>query len=455
MVQIPQIVRERLKAAQTPSPHLDADVLAAFSERSLGKSERDAVMAHLARCAECRDVVALALPPSETEVQPAFPAFSRGWFTWPAFRWGMVAAAAVVAAVALSLRHSGQKEIVAVAPAPTDKLAYKAAADKVVPAAPAAQMQREAKRAEAPKFDFRKQIVAKAKPAPESFLAVPPGEPRDAETRTAGRAGGIAGGTVAFDSAQAKTVNGLETSSSAQPVELSNRAPVSLDKPAAPSLPASSETVTVESEAPVIATNQLQDMPLQGRVDQQDRKQLAMENTDVTRAKAAPEAAGGGAAISAARMRRQSGLHWMISSTGVLQHSPDGGRTWNDVNVLAPSAYTATMAEIGGLSKLEKASAAKSAKKDRKELPPSSPNLVFRSVVAVDSNVWAGANDGMLFHSIDAGVHWTRVVPLDSGVALTGDVVSIEFADLQNGRIATSSLETWVTADGGQSWQKR
>ena len=38
---------------------------------------------------------------------------------------------------------------------------------------------------------------------------------------------------------------------------------------------------------------------------------------------------------------------------------------------------------------------------------------------------------------------------------LSGDILSLEFADAQNGRISTSTGEVWTTADNGQSWKKQ
>src|SRR5215831_3033075 len=97
MEKVPQIVSERLRTASSEVGHPDADVLAAFSEHSLRKSERDAVVEHLARCGECRDIVALALPASEGLQQTVRPANSE-WLTWPVLRWGFVAAGVVAIA---------------------------------------------------------------------------------------------------------------------------------------------------------------------------------------------------------------------------------------------------------------------------------------------------------------------------------------------------------------------
>lgn len=75
--------------------HPDADQLSAFIEQALPAHERDGVLAHLAVCAECRNVVALALP----EVPAAVPVLKRpralftGWMV-------LLPAAAAMAALA-------------------------------------------------------------------------------------------------------------------------------------------------------------------------------------------------------------------------------------------------------------------------------------------------------------------------------------------------------------------
>src|SRR5271169_6443840 len=96
MQNVPKIVRERLKAATPAVNHPDADVLTAFAERSLPELERTVVLEHLARCGDCRDVVALALPATEP-VQAAVSPF-RGWVTWPVLRWVFVTAGVVAIA---------------------------------------------------------------------------------------------------------------------------------------------------------------------------------------------------------------------------------------------------------------------------------------------------------------------------------------------------------------------
>jgi photosystem II stability/assembly factor-like uncharacterized protein len=99
----------------------------------------------------------------------------------------------------------------------------------------------------------------------------------------------------------------------------------------------------------------------------------------------------------------------------------------------------------------EKTSRAKS-KEARLKRDTSAPT--FRVVAASGTDVWAGGSGGALYHSPDAGNHWTRVTPTSSGAALAGDIVSLEFPDKQHGKVSTSTGEIWTTSDAGQTWKK-
>ena len=105
MTDVPNLVRARL-AGEAPMEHPDANVLAAFSEQSLPLSEREPVLAHLARCADCREVVALALPVVETQAAPA-RVFGTAW-RMPALRWAAVVTCFLVVGAAV-LREGGRE----------------------------------------------------------------------------------------------------------------------------------------------------------------------------------------------------------------------------------------------------------------------------------------------------------------------------------------------------------
>ncbi len=69
-------LRRELAAIPRVGEHPDADVLNAFAEGALLERERNAVMAHLAGCAECREVLSLIAeeaPQTDAEVKQ-FPA---------------------------------------------------------------------------------------------------------------------------------------------------------------------------------------------------------------------------------------------------------------------------------------------------------------------------------------------------------------------------------------------
>jgi len=149
---------------------------------------------------------------------------------------------------------------------------------------------------------------------------------------------------------------------------------------------------------------------------------------------------------------------WTISAGGGLMRSVDQGHSWQDVSVVA-GAIGAPVSAGASLESATKASHARVAQKDKADQSvhgsPTSAPLVFRAVAANGADVWAGGSTGQLYHSVDYGAHWARVVPFASGIVLTGDIVSLEFTDAQHGRVMTSMAQVWTTADGGTTWQKQ
>jgi photosystem II stability/assembly factor-like uncharacterized protein len=140
--------------------------------------------------------------------------------------------------------------------------------------------------------------------------------------------------------------------------------------------------------------------------------------------------------------------------------SVDQGHSWQDVSVVA-GAIGVPVSAGASLESATKASHARVAQKEKADqsirgaAAPASTPLVFRAVAANGADVWAGGSTGLLYHSVDYGAHWARVVPFASGIMLTGDIVSLEFTDAQHGRVMTSMAQVWTTADGGNTWQKQ
>jgi hypothetical protein len=108
---------------------------------------------------------------------------------------------------------------------------------------------------------------------------------------------------------------------------------------------------------------------------------------------------------------------WTLSSDGTLQRSLDSGRTWQTIPVSSPT--------------------------------------IFRALAANGLDIWVGGAGGALFHSSDAGQHWIQVRPVVNGETLTDDIIGVEFTDTLHGKLTTSSEETWITADAGQTWRKQ
>ncbi len=465
---IPKIVRERLKATTPAVNHPDADVLTAFAEQALPAAERNAVLDHLSRCGDCRDVVALALPATEaTEIAPS-PA-SSGWltspgFTWPTLRWGFVAVGVVaIASIGiLQYRRRVAPETMASKQAPHYAPDYEVAANEARTQPPAAT----ATPAPAEKRDEARAIphtsldsgsaggtsLALTESKPRAPAGVPPRV--HVPQTTNGISGSVLGGPVLHGSVAANAWQqqgqsqgqqdlGLAAPSAAkkeQTAELSKTVPV----------PTVSETVEVQGQSAAVAIDQSEEAKLS---DQGVAKAKPAATTQANAPAPAPKLA----SPPAAQFDRMQAFavplpRWTISATGTLQRSFDQGNTWQGVDVSSVSALSSNLVSRDLDAKTSRLKAKDA---DKETLKQETTTPTFRAVTATGPDVWAGGSDGVLYHSLDAGTHWTRVVPSAAGVLLSGDIVSLEFSDARHGKITTSASEVWTTSDDGQTWQKQ
>ena len=446
MQNVPQIVRERLKANPPAVDHPDADALTAFTERSLPDRERAAVLEHLARCGECRDIVALALPEPDAAHAVTIPARS-GWLTWPALRWGLAAAGIVVIASFGVLEYQHSKPAMTVAKNSRQENITAKVQSTLPNTAPTSEPQKGqdvAQPSAAP--------VAAAAPAklPEAKLLSHAAPPMAPEPQRRGAIGGAIGGPIPYgphmpmQQQQQTSTNRLQAVLPAAPMAKQQSAGASANL----RLPSASETVGVQGAASQIETTQAevaqaQNQPALGQLFDKD---ASAPVDKVGKAKPALNSTGRDMIQLVALTPR-----WVINSTGGLQRSFDQGTTWQDVDVTAGAPLSA------GEKSLTTANAARAkgyyADKKTLKAPASAP--VFRAVAVTGTDVWAGGSQGVLYHSVDSGNQWSQVVPSSAGITLTDDIVGLVFSNADHGRITTSTGEIWTTSDQGQTWQKQ
>ena len=459
MSNVPKIVLKRLQSPP-PASHPDADCLTAFVERLLPEPERVVVLDHLALCGECREVVAFALPATEAVRRTSTSSPIRGWLTLPVLRWG-VAAAGILAVTSVGIlqfrqhqqdqakgqgKDDKEKPVVSALVSRNQMSGYemqRSAPSSPTPALPADRpIARQIGRGKSAELRGQTEVAAATSPgvvppsappphASVGMLRTPPGHGFAA----GGSGGGIGSGTPA--------------SSSARPAAIpSSSEMVKVEVQAAPA----TTTVEVQGNASVMNTetaqtsarlsqNQMQ-LPLSSR---------SVASSDVVKAKdPVPPPL------------------WSISANGALQRSLDAGLSWETVSVGADSRASVTLMNAAkeqdrndhyqdqgsNADRLEMDQPEQKEPRQKMKKSPSNATPVFRALAANGLEVWAGGSAATLYHSVDGGAHWTRVLPSSAGSVLTGDITALEFSDQQHGRITTSTPALWITADDGQTWQK-
>jgi Photosynthesis system II assembly factor YCF48 len=110
MAEIPKIVGQRLQAGVTLRDHPDPNLLNAFVERSLGKSERVAVLEHVSWCTDCREIVSLSANQPGVADAVSVARVSSSWASWPVLRWGVALTCVMVVGTAVTLRHRQESQ---------------------------------------------------------------------------------------------------------------------------------------------------------------------------------------------------------------------------------------------------------------------------------------------------------------------------------------------------------
>jgi hypothetical protein len=459
MSDVPKIVQDRLREAQPREAHPDADVLTAFVERALSGAEREGVVRHLARCGDCRETLALSIPPSAEAAQPAAQdeifarkptSQSQSWFgrpfAWPNLRWAALAASVIVVASVLLITPAKQ-------PQPTDATVNLPSAnpsankDQVQPAsgivnsvAPLPpQYSRsagvQAKPDSAPRMkspallrddrrdENRNELRAAARPAEQDQDSASSAY-SIREARPADKGGFYYSG---------KQVAGQQVASPAPAAKS--------DAATSEAVGRTTETVEVSAGTPVVETEAAQigsvggtlasapavtkaKEPLKDEAVQKAQTQYSLAQKSLA---SSSEMSGSALTLQKQRTKQTKVVlaQWSLAD-GKLQRSLDAGATWQIVLQLRQ------------------------------------PLLAFG---ARGNDVWTGGHSGTLFHSTDGGASWAMIQPSTTqpsmnqpstkAGALSADIVAIEIRGGAEIILSTSTNETWTTTDGGKTWDKK
>lgn len=438
MSDVPKIVHDRLRASAPGGAHPDADVLTAFAERALSGAEREGVVRHLSRCADCREAVALSIPPMETIVLPTddrggVPAAGtsgiglRSWFVWPNLRWAAMAAAVVVGVAVLTLGPGKQHQSMV---DNANQQAEKATPSSDASAKPAAPL---ADQAVAPVAGTTaKPDNSLAREARASKMIAP--QPLRAETRAATDSAAQFADKKRADSLESKGNFSYDATKLTPQAPAARAASVSggivASEQPEQMIGSSHETVVVNGSAGVLQPAPMEDRltarnvaapPIEkAKPAAKEEAQLKAQAENDEAQKKLPGAMSASSQLivlqkARSKQSKDVAAQWSLTQ-GRLQRSLDAGATWQIA------------------------------------LQRQHPLLSFGMR---GSDVWAGGGAGTLFHSTDSGTTWTMVQPSTKSESLSSDIVAIEVRSPAEIVLSTSDNESWTTGDAGKTWEKK
>ncbi len=431
---IPNRVRSALASQPVGLPHPSADLLNGYAEHSLTSGEQKIVMEHLANCAECRDIVFLASEAREEEVGVIAPAPAARQWRW--MSWAAPATAVVVVASVMVLEYPRKQS--------EDKRAITATSASPAPVAGETQNNKEV-----PESAARVTTRAESQ-LPEqgttAQLRMPAAPADQLKGHAVGGVVGVPAETARLD-ADAKPKREAQTSSQPQlqmlPVQrqLTEQQVATLTAPPKAAVPATQvfggdarnampapvppQRAAKEQRSTSYALANMTPGAAAGAASARDKKSVDEEKADSSISEKSY--------VELSQVQRGAipgtAVRWRIT--------PDGAVEWSSQPEVWNRALTGQPLKI-------------------------------RVLASVGSDMWAGGNGGILFHSTDKGATWYRVdLGEGSGVdgttyakarrstALESAIVDIKFSDVAHGEIRTDRGELWVTGDRGQSWTRK
>jgi hypothetical protein len=436
MTEVPKIVHQRLRSSGSRSEalapsHPEADLLTAFAEQALAAPEREGILQHLALCADCRDVIALAAPadafvptPAEVESETLStpiletPGKSRpGWFAWPGLGWQNLRGAALAGGLAVAILVAGPgvehlfkpnqpASSVATLSSPTaqrpgsvSQVESKSVNGKLTTEKAAEPAEPKAAPAALPSYTVSNKSHLNLVPSPQSTRQKESEQARlDQPTLSNGLKKKSLSGDLALQLGTSAGTTGTFIGGAPR-----NEA-------------ATDNTLMARADAPAIekAKPPLKDSDTAYEAQKTSAMTAQTESTSLASSGLAPS---GMVALRAAAPAVIPASHadWKIDA-GVLRRSLDTGKSWQ----------TAVQS-----------------------------NHALLCYSNRGNEVWAGGKAGTLLHSTDSGTTWTAVAPSFEGQSLALDVIHVDVRGLNEVVLVTDNHETWNSPDGGKTWVKK
>jgi hypothetical protein len=307
--EIRKFVSGRLKKAVADGPHPDPNLLAAFTENALPDAARTQLLQHLGGCADCREILYLAMPDSAVAQKALSLRPNRlSVFAW---RWGAAAASvAIIAVLFVTGRHKmaapGGEHWAVVAPAAPAPAQI--VADKAPPEFDQLRAAQDEGRSET-------RPARKAVPEPKHMTAKPKTE-------------------LEFDSSdQVRMVppaaqNVLKDEDAGFKGKVVSNSPVATGRRAAEQTAQDLKrddrklTEAVEVSAGAVSVSE----------DKQTGTEIQSQNAAAL--PRAPQSSG-----YQAKALSLAPLQWRLSERGAVQRSVDSGRTWRNIIIAGQSVF--------------------------------------------------------------------------------------------------------------------